>query len=421
MDDQIKQTLDQSLKALEDQVTQALNAAKEMTERVSCPDWGKEWNIVTALVPQTEAVQWQEKHLYPVDKNIASIFQPQWERLQAGELSDTRGHREYFWKGSYADWQAAINRNDRYTGTFQDEDGGEHIFHYRLRPSHELRLKERQLYTIAALYQIRRPVIFSPLARRQISICLEEPIEEETFFKGLESGRCDFDWTGNGLSDRILENQELVWNIRTYPVEGQGKPVPDLVTGASRHALTFTELETHSFVILDQPGLGDEFYEVAQKEENTITLYVPDDFAGSDGLRLDLEQLPDVLPQLSFTNGYEPFAWPVPPRLISQGDVERAVQRYLSPDFSCSQVSLRPPKQTRPLGPYDESDIYGSDFIRENSYQKRRSTLPRCYLTFTVKNLEMKDYLTDYACYVLNDLDFRFPDFSWQGLVKDNE
>lgn len=65
------------------------------------------------------------------------------------------------------------------------------------------------LFKLSQLYNIHRPLIFNPFARRAVSICILDDVDAVSFD--------DFQFNKNNLSDVLLLNSSLMWNIKKGP------------------------------------------------------------------------------------------------------------------------------------------------------------------------------------------------------------
>ena len=293
-----------------------------MPDRVK---WSRNWKITTALVPKTELGVWEEKHFYPVETSGLGFFCSDWEEPDVRDC----GHRQFFWKGTYEELQDVIEQGASYEGIVTDKDGDTHQFQYQLVLEPSCRRRESRLYQLTALYGIQAPVIFSPWGRRQLTIRLKSlDLTAEAFFD--DYSRWDFCWQQNGLQDKIIENQELVWNVKQLPYDGdsiEGEWIPDANTGSAE--IRFTEsngVQWGTFLQLESSEEEPAVCEVIKKSENQIIL------RSLDKVHMDIKGIriepTDEVPKYSFSNEYE--GGMTVQRLISKADVERALHRYRS-------------------------------------------------------------------------------------------
>lgn len=423
MEKDIETMLNKVLNALADEQNNAIEEMKKKLQLQLATDpqrWNQCWQITTALVPEAERMTWQDRGYTSVNEEISSIFHPDWNTLQGPDTLEERGHREYFWRGTYASWQAEVSANKTYHGRFTDRDGETRDFTYYLVSSAELIEKEERLYHLAMVYHIQRPVIFSPFSRRLVSIRLTDdilPMTAAEFF----AGQYDFCWQENGLQERILEGRELFWNIRAYDDEdGESRIVPDPSTSCTRHIQCFWDVNENTFIGLYKAAEKDSCWEeIAEKTDKKIVLYGE---ASGPAPAIDIQALdpePEFTPCL-FKNAYELPLWGSSGRLYSRADVVRQVQRYAVPWVQVTDISLQV-KEKKPVAGYLQRDQYGYFLPKEvRIYQREKlRCLPPCYLSFRLLDHRYQNFLEDYAAYVLADLGLRFPDFQWQGVIED--
>ena len=188
--EELEQVIKGALERLKEKQEEAVQnmedgAARQL--RMRPDEWTALWQVVTVLAPQSDIEQWKNRGYVPMNETISSIFHQEWNRIDGTEPLEERGHREYFWNGTYESWQDEINANHIYEGRFTNREGQVRPFHYQLRPSHELIGPEKKLYEAARLYRIEKPVLFSPWSRRLVSIQLQDDIQPMTaaeFFAG---------------------------------------------------------------------------------------------------------------------------------------------------------------------------------------------------------------------------------------------
>ncbi|MCQ5210859.1 MAG: hypothetical protein UCI88_10745 [Megasphaera massiliensis] len=417
-DEAMKKTIHQSLDKLSQYERDQLKGIRETIEK-TVPDrvkWSRNWKITTALVPKTELGVWEENHFYPVETSGLGFFCSDWEETDVRDC----GHRQFFWKGTYEGLQDVIEQGAAYEGIVTDKDGDTYQFQYQLVLEPSCRRRESRLYQLAALYGIQAPVIFSPWGRRQLTIRLKSlDLTAEAFFD--DYSRWDFCWQQNGLQDKIIENQELVWNVKQLPYDGdsiEGEWIPDANTGSAETRFTESNgVQWGTFLQLASSEEEPAVSEVIEKSENKIILRTLDK-AHMDikGIRIEPT---DEVPKYSFSNEYE--GGMTVQRLISKADVERALHRYQSSGFCCGRPSLKAPEKGQMVRLYREEDMYGGNREDILYQQERLKRLVPCYIQFFLDPRALdwqRDFLPDYAVYVLADLRRRFPDFSWKGVLQ---
>lgn len=427
--EELEQVIKGALERLKEKQEEAVQnmedgAARQL--RMKPDEWTALWQVVTVLVPQSDIEQWKNRGYVPMNETISSIFHQEWNRIDGTEPLEERGHREYFWNGTYESWQDEINANHIYEGRFTNREGQVRPFHYQLRPSHELIGPEKKLYEAARLYRIEKPVLFSPWSRRLVSIQLQDDIQPMTAAEFF-AGQYDFCWHHNGLEDKVLEGQELLWNVDLEREEdGSASKWPDPATGATCYGVRFSNVSERTFIILS--GLtSDASSAVFEKSQQVIKLY--GDYL-DEAWRIDIQEadIPGDLayPEICFPNTYDLPKFGEIKRLCTKGDIIRTLNRYAVSWASIDDISLTMPKHATSIVPYVGDDVYGGQPDREVlKYQRERLRhLPECFIRFSSKMASSSNdgydyFLTDYARYVLADLNFRFPDFRWRGVIAD--
>lgn len=82
---------------------------------------------------------------------------------------------------------------------------------------------------------------------------------------------------------------------------------------------------------------------------------------------------------------------------------------------------MKAPEKGQIIRLYREEDMYGGNREDTLYQQERLKRLVPCYIQFFLEPQALdwkRDFLPDYAVYVLADLRRRFPDFSWKGVLQ---
>ncbi|MCR5833907.1 MAG: hypothetical protein K6G55_04575 [Selenomonadaceae bacterium] len=389
-------------------------------------EWSPKWNIVTALVATNRIHDMAGFRSLSFDKTDNLLGEPL--------LIDITGN--FFLDCSY---EETVNLcSDEYSDEYPyrgyvDIRGEKIPFRYRL--AHDLYYvnDERILFNTADIYQIKRPVIFSPYSRRAVKIqiprqyvdvaeLLEENIDDMTPYL-LEE---------NKLKGKLVTDKRLMWNIQTAIV-----PLPQYTVDDDENTsffapygdneiyrYEFRNLRANEFICPDDDDLKNvmtaQITSKKDEERQTITLITKKQLTHPcTSIRIIQTQDNNFSDNSVFHNyGYKAeYICFTGERLRTRGDIERILYglKMSEKNLICSFQGIYDEgcQDFNVIQPYNRELMYGIvNSRREQSLYKTRRKFPICCLKFTGSN----KFLTDYASYVLSFLENRYPEFQWVGV-----
>lgn len=439
--DELKKILTETIKSL---TKRGETVFSEIRERVLQEvtdvsfDWSKNWNIATALIQADENGDTGGfyKILSARNENVDEEYilgEPKFIEIIDNYFLDC-SHEETvaYCSDEYGDeypYQGEVNLKGKTT-------------HFRYRLAYDLRYVnfERELFDVADIYQIKRPVIFSPYSRRAVKIQIPREFNAVSDYLKEHAGNLTpYCLENNDLANKLITGKRLEWNIRINSIQ-----LPEYnVTDDNSDNSSFAPYGERNIYRYEFKNLNDSEFICPRNDEliNLITAQITPPKADQKQMITLVAKKPLTEPCRSlrliptktnishnkFLNwGFNVFAnFDIAnkdrnffkERLRTVGDIENVLYRLGMPQhgFNCkfSGVSDSEKKNVNVIKIYNRELAYGNfDIRREQVLYGNRRKLPFCYITF---NGNAK-FLNDYAAYVLSFLETRYPDFQWVGV-----
>lgn len=274
-------------------------------------------------------------------------------------------------------------------------------FRYTLRRHDKFIRAEKILADVAAMYKIRRPVIFSPFARKAVEIFVEGIDPQEVI-------SLDFQEQTQGL--RLIRNAKLCWNVKISDVDTNLGGDVEEYFGSDGQLIRYEYFHTFDrdakiFVLPNQHcddvhiSLGDE-RQIRLGYNSVLKTRVCRQFEFTD-----VEISDDT-----FTNDF-PLTNPKL-RLRTAGDFERVLACFnatrCGQKFPSHFVKGNPSKKLVTV--YRREDRY--HVATENLLLGNLRDKPICFVSFGGDSI----FKTDYVNFVLAYLAQNYPEFSWAGV-----
>ena len=393
--------------------------------------WSRDWDVVTALVPR-------EKD-YDV-RGVHSVLHTHEEWSIDDDVLGDSLHidikRVYFLDCPHVEAEALFaherDSDYPYEGKIKVQ-GKETPFRYRLVPYMCFIERERELFDMAELYGIAKPVLFSPYARRAAKIQVSR---EDAAIADLlqDAGIAPFCFAENHLADKIKSDVVLKWNIHR---EKRKPPPYHLEEGKNRsffapygdrpiYRYEFGNVNEREFICPPQVEQKHLISAVKDAENRCVTLITKHPLS-EDCISMQIIGDVDALEKYRaedwgrtlFSNmdrERRAFVFSKE-RLRTRGDLERVLYALQMPDhgLNCTirEVSPTPKRDWSILRPYAKQFSYGvTDVRREQQLYQINRNLPYVYILFSGDAA----FLNDYADFVLSFLKQRYPDFQWVGV-----
>ena len=288
---------------------------------------------------------------------------------------NTLPYGPFFLRVPYEDFAAYLNKN------FQG-DG----FTYQLKPNYQFVEAEHKLFRLSQIYKIPCK-IFSPYARRAVDIRIAGKSKED--FTCLAD--LNFKLAENNLQGKLLLNENFYWNVKIKScVETWQHKVGDL------YEYGYTDgVDDKTYIVPNSDANLDDELEVV-RADGQIILKTPREFPEGECDFIKILPLKSKIDSKIFSK----------PRLRTEGDINFVLKCLARENYSCHFGKFGGDSNVKRYN--DEHKYFTS--ADENLLRAKRN-LPTCTVKFSGDEL----FLTDYANYVLNFLEERYPEFNWNG------
>ena len=286
---------------------------------------------------------------------------------------------------------------ETYTGIITDRDGGRKEFSYRLQRHSRFVRHEKILFDIAALYNINRPVIYSPYARKAVDIIAPELGKDEL----KRAAAVEF------RNDKLIVDHELAWNLSIASATYNRDPMTGADDTLIRYEYDFRfDSDAKAFVLPNQPC--DDVYRLVDEDSKTVVL-------GFNALLKDREYQTVMLNEVedlrdAFCNDFPRRNRKL--RLRTKGDVENVLACFNETRAGrLFPAAYREAVGGNVINLYRREDEYFTpDEERFLGAIKRK---PLCRIEFAGGQSKFK---ADYASFVINYMSKNYPEFNWAGV-----
>lgn len=363
-------------------------------------DWNKDFEIAVKFVKSVKSGDTEcERGFFPQDVYSAYIFDDDEE--SEIPMSDT-----FFVNVSYDELKNICA--SKYHGRLITSDGTVKNFSYTIQRNERFIAAEKILFEVAALYKIKRPVIFSPYARRAVDIKIFDVAATE-----LKKSRVDLMPEKNDLSEKILKGK-LFWNVQIDSGEMRRGGEVDEYIGADGNLIRYKYFhffnEDEKVFILPAQHCDDLHVIKTESGDKKITLGYNSVLKERGYQKVMLTDVP-INSDDVFTNDFPRKNDKL--RLRTEGDVSKVLACFNATRFGqiCpAQFESFNADSFKPLEVYAKTDSYF--YPAENSLLGDVSNKPVCCIKFGGDSI----FKIDYANYVLHYFNQNYPEFSWVGV-----
>ena len=377
----------------------------------------KWWQVGTKLVPQAEIDKSGNAGLTE-DFSSSNVWFP-YEAPIDSEIRFAVDMPLYL-HCEYEDMEAVLSK------TYEGECAG-HKFQYRLKRNHNfIKNVERNIFLqIANLYNIDKPLIFAPVARRAVDICITAGLSARDIreFAVMKNGRAVIDaesllkadWKIDLIDGQLITDYRLMAVNVNLSARKQYFTTDGEENGA-RFLETSSDLMPGTFILPETPKI-DDILCIKNKDDGKISRV----YLNSDAdIRTYRTLICNEIPADELANWYNPIELP---RLRTVGDINRYCACLQSADGAYRaefykvidpQDKLSLPATAKIIKRYGADDAYPLTEQAQELYSRSRYR-SICYLRFSAPEL----FVTDYAEYVLSWLERNYPEFQWAGVVNE--
>lgn len=382
------------------------NFQRELENRIVAEsagnDWDKKFNVAIKLVRRGN-----RGGLFPIPTGSSLIFDetplsPFEENSSVGEIFQ----QAFFLNVKFAELSDFCGKV--YSGAVVTAEGTTKNFTYTLRRHEKFIAHEKILFDAAAMYKIRRPVIFSPYARKAVEIKITGASENDF----VNCRNLDFQLDKNNLRDKLLTDCELCWNVEISDASSnRGGKVEEYI-GADGSLIRYEYFHEFNpneniFVLPDQHC--DDFRVTPNESAQIFRLGYNSVLQESSCKIIRLSEC-DAAGDETFTNDF-PKANTIQ-RIRTAGDVEKILSCFNATRMGKifpAKFEQKPPSKSVTL--YDSAARYYVSPVDKLLGQVRNRQI--CYVSFAGGDSIFKP---DYANYVLNYLSQNYPEYRWAGV-----
>lgn len=379
------QAIENSIRALEEHQQKIL---RELRQRIDAESSSRNpedavFEIVTALVPRAQVEDMSRCGFFEITLGEESIVAP--KPIE----SDIRA--PLFLRGSYSDFNVACSK------TFRGRS-----FDYRLTPLRSfIDRAEGILFRLAQIYDVSRPLVFSPYARRAVCINILEQSDVERITLDqlcLEQ---------NGLDGVLLVDRALMWNARVDPIRDMlGYNAVD----TAHHIYFYDNVAENQFILPVQSEPRIESF--LRSSDDALELVCDRKFDDESYRKISvvkpvLEDVPEGVE--IFSNACDV------PRLFKKSHIRTVADiNYILTALSQKNFSARfePESVKPPLPTYEPHHRYHSHSEEAFNRSLRRRSVPGIAVEFQ----GAEPFVADYAAFVLQWIETNFPEYHWKGV-----
>jgi len=280
------------------------------------------------------------------------------------------------------------------------KDGKVVSFEYRLRFNRSYVEKQELLYKYAQHYTIINPIIFSPYSFKAFDVIFDRELAEEEL---------DFLYQKNGLDVIGIDDRDLFWNIK---VQEENKTYDAKIPygDSNRYIFEFKKNKKGNYILPLPKNNQTKIYDIEFLEDciRITTDHDMDDFFVLESLEIDesSSMIKALISNNMLYTNKNTYKGIVSGRIISEADIEHALSPFRNRFGISCKIS-------------DGSGViikrYTQKYRPNRNDRKLFNTISREYILF---NNETKErFLIDYINYVLECLEYYYPEIEWVGEI----
>ena len=275
-----------------------------------------------------------------------------------------------------------------------------HKFQYYLKFDRSFIEKQELLYEYALYYNLGNPILYSPYSHKSVTLIYDKEVSESHC-------ELDFKFNENGINVINGIKNNLFWNIdihnenRTYDAK-----VP--YGNEVRYIFRFNKSKKGNYVLPLPLNNQTKVFniEVLESMIEITTDHDMDEFAVLEPLECD-ETSPLIKTLKSnekFFNNRRSYNEIINKRIISESDIEHSIATFRNNNGIKCCISE---------GGGQIVNRYTKKYRADRKSRKFFNTISREYVLFKAE--EKKRFLTDYVNYVIEYLEFYYPEIEWVG------
>ena len=406
LDSELKSCLKKSLNAIYEHEKTIISEIKTEVETELKKDRQQNTlKIATALVPKKEISAMNERKFYIINENekSSSVFFQKQSSIDKISTKDYQSlyTESYFLQCPYEEIDEICRKIYRGYSSIGN-------FDYKIVTHKRFIEQENKLFRLSELYNINKPLIFSPYARRAVDICILNDYDE------VDLKTIDFEFENNYLKDKIIDDYVLMWNILISSNSSSNSYIAPDEDDIHHRYIYNSGIDKNTFILPSAiPNISFEVNKISNERIDIIT---------SDEIRTDkceifkifdekdIDSMPNSVRIFWNTCENEQLFNKV--RLRTVGDINYVLNTLQQGEFSCTFDKWSDQAPENQIKIYQKSRRHNYFIERNEQLMKVRSKLPKCCIKFNAPAI----YLTDYANFVLNFLEQNYPEYFWVGV-----
>ena len=373
---------------------------KRIDDESKTQDFEKDFEVALKLVKRGDSES--KRNFFEIDLNSSFIFAD-----GEGLSSD----KSFFILESYGDIKNFC-KPGKFLGQVVTADGTTKNFQYSLQRHERFVQHEKILSEVATLYKIRRPVIFSPYARKAVDIKIFGCKISD--FENCRNVNLKLD--ENSLRGKLLTDFELCWNVKIENQEtrrgGELQEDEHYISADGiliRHEYFHTFDKNEKIFVLPSQHCDD--WKIISGDERKIILRYHSVLTERSCKIISFNEVENISGEI-FTNDFPKKNNKL--RLKTAGDVEKVLSCFnltrMGKIFPVGFEKFNA-KNFNPIEIYRREDRYFTQ--AENHLLEKIRNKPVCLIKFSGEKTIFK---TDYKNYVIYYLEQNYPEFSWAGV-----
>lgn len=280
------------------------------------------------------------------------------------------------------------------------KNGKAFTFEYSLRFNRSYVERQELLYKYSQHYAIINPVVYSPYNFKAFDLVYD---------KGLDGEELDFLFKKNNLDVVKSDDIDLFWNICLYE-ESKTYDAKVPYGDSERYIFEFKKNKNGNYLLPLPRNNQSQIFDIEFLDDSVrlTTSHDMDDFFLLEPLEVDVSSsiVKALISNNQFFSNKNTYKGIVSCRLISEADIEHA----LSPFRDKYGIKCRIAE-----GRGNIVKRYSQKYRPNRNGRKIFNTICREYVSFSCIGENM--FLLDYINYVLEYLEFYYPEIEWVGEI----
>lgn len=381
--------------------------------------------VVNCMVPLTEQKKYVNKNMYPVlqNENIKMIsgekndidmlndLKNEISRLKKNDTNDlnnsTRINIGYLYIDGTLQKIKDINIENKFKAVLTDKKGNKSEVPYYLCQSDLIVRKCKKIWNMSKLYGDESPIVYMPYSTRLFYIEIDiETILGKQDFELEELNLCFAD---NGLSEKIICDKALLWNVKIEPAGIEIEPYKNPIGQMVYWRYKFTGLQENKYIMpenIQWPSFDIKVISDTEIEMDFINKPT-DEFEGIRIYDIKKEEFEGIE---IYTTNYNNKNLDKHYRIRSLSDIRYELNKFESnnEDVYIADICMKSQSNKKGINRYNsEMSIYEKGRF---GYKNKN----KVFIEF--KGDCNYNFFEDYANFVIETLTYLYPEIGWEGV-----